>query len=486
MDGLFVNWFMNIIKISVLFILFLIASLKTAAQISGSGIHLKIDSILSEYNSLKPGLAITIIKDGKIDFKKGYGLANLDYDIPITPDTKFHIASVSKQFTAFSIYLLKKEGKLSLEDDVRKYVPELPEYNKVIRIKHLLAHTSGIRDQWALLTLAGWQMEDIITTDHILKMIKSQKALNFETGSQFGYSNSGYTLLAEIVSRVSGKSFSDFTRDNIFVPLGMNNTMFNDNFHNVIKNRAHSYELTAGKYEERRLNYSTVGATSLVTTVEDLAKWVLNFEKPVVGDKELIKDFNRVSTYDNGNGVVWAAQPSDTTYHAKGQLHWKHKGLSVISHGGHDAGFRAVLMRFPENNLAIIALSNNEHFQMLGKVLPVADLYLKDAVTTETTTSPRNRPPQKKDTFTNILADYIGSYRSEEVSTGYEIKVIDNKLVMTHSRLSDIVLTPIGAGKFSGRNSFPFEITFNKSSNKITGFTISNFGVKNLLFQKTN
>jgi len=470
----------------LIFTFLFLLSLQTVAQVNDFNIHKKIDSIFSEYDSLKPGVAVAVIRDGKIDFKKGYGLANLEYDIPILTETKFHIASVSKQFTAFSIYLLNKEGKLSLEDDIRKYVPELPQYNKVIKIKNLLAHTSGIRDQWALLTLAGWRMEDIITTRQILKILSSQKQLNFETDSQFGYSNSGYTLLAEIVSRVSGISFAEFTRKNIFIPLGMSNTLFNDDFHNVIKNRASSYEFVNGMYSERRLNYSTAGATSLTTTVEDLAKWVNNFEKPVVGDKDLINNFNEISKYENGNPVIWSARPDDTTYHAKGQLHWKHKGLQVISHGGHDAGFRAVLMRFPENNLAIITLSNNEHYQMLGKVLPVADLYLKDEFkeTINPGTSSGNTKPKKAEPFNNTIADFTGTYKSDELSTDYTIKVKEDKLIMTHPRFTDITLTAIAEDKFSGANDFSFEISFIRKSNTITGFSISNFGVKNLVFAK--
>ena len=473
-------------KIPLFLLLLLIASC-TAGQTTNPDIHNKIDSIFREYDSLKPGVAIAVIKDGKLTFKKGYGLANLEYNIPITPETKFHVASVSKQFTAFSIYLLKKAGKLELEDDVRKYIPELPKYSNGIKIKHLLAHTSGIRDQWALLTLAGWQMEDVITTEQILKLINAQKELNFESGSQYGYSNSGYTLLAEIVSRVSGKSFSDFTRENIFIPLGMTNTLFNNDFHNVIKNNAHSYELVRGQYEERKLNYSTTGATSLVTTIEDLAKWILNFENPVVGDHALIKEYNQISTYDNGKPVVWSARPNDTTYHAKGQLHWQYNGHNAISHGGHDAGFRAVLTRFVDSRLAIVTLSNNEHFQMLGKVLPIADLYLAKPLSSESTVSAPIVPQQQKNnTFNNRLTDYTGKYYSDELYTTYEIKLINDKLVLTHPRLSDIILTATGEGKFSGRNSFPFELSFNQQSNKVIGFTISNFGVKNLKFLRIN
>lgn len=473
-------------KLPAFIICLLIIPFNTFAQVNDLHIHQKVDSLFAEYDTLKPGVALVILKDGKIDYSKGYGLDNLEYDIPVTPETKFHIASLSKQFTAFSIYLLIKEGKLSLEDDVKKFIPELPRYNKTIQIKHLLAHTSGLRDQWALLTLAGWDMEDIIRTDQILKLVSRQKQLNFETDSRFSYSNTGYTLLAEIVNRVSGESFASFTTNHIFNPLGMKNTVFNTDFHQVIKNKAHSYELTGGQFEERRLNYSTVGATSLVITAEDLAKWVINFENPIVGDKDLIQEFTQISSYSDGKQVIWSAQPNDTTYHAKGQLHWKYKGLHVISHGGHDAGFRAVLMRFPENNLAIITLSNNEHYQILGKVLPVADLYLNKKMVTVPSTPPYSTTasPQKKETFTNNLNDYIGNYQSEELATEYKIQQADNKLILTHHRLRDIVLTPVGKDRFSGINGFSFEMNFVCKLNKITGFTISNFGVKNLVFSK--
>lgn len=166
----------------------------------------QIDKLFSGYNSTTPGVAVAVVKDGKTVFQKGYGAANLEYDIPVTTKTVFQIASVSKQFTAFSIYLLEKQGRISLEDDIRKYVPEVQDVGKVIRIKHLLAHTSGIKDQAALLTLAGWRMDDVMTTQHILRLISRQKELNFEPGSQYLYSNSGYTLLAEIVKRASGGS----------------------------------------------------------------------------------------------------------------------------------------------------------------------------------------------------------------------------------------------------------------------------------------
>src|SRR5215207_617851 len=346
------------------------------AQPPPERIERTIDSLFAEYTNT-PGVAVAVVRNGEISFLKGYGVANLEYQTPITPRTVFNIASVSKQFTAFAIYLLERQGRLSLEDDIRKFVPEVPDHGAPIRIRHLLAHTSGLRDQAALLALAGWQTEDVTTTEQIVRLVSRQKALNFRTGTAFGYSNTGYTLLAEAIARITGMSFSQYTRINIFEPLGMRSTVFHDDFHRVLdRNRAYSYERVNGDFVKRDLHYSNPGASGLMTTAEDLVRWLRNFDRPVVGDARLISDFNRISVLDNGEPVVWSASPGDTTYHAKGQLHYRYNGLGVISHGGHDAGFRATLTRFPENDLAIVALSNNEHYTMMAKVLPIADLYL--------------------------------------------------------------------------------------------------------------
>jgi len=181
-----------------------------------------IDAIFKDYNnSASPGAAIAVVHQGEIVFKQGYGSANLEYDVPITSKTIFHAASVSKQFTVFATLLLEEDGKLSLDDDVRKYLPEVPNFGKKITLRHLASHTSGIRDQWELLSMAGWRLDDVITGEHILRMVSKQKELNFEPGAAYMYSNTGFTLLAEVVARVSGKSFSEFTQDRIFKPLGM-------------------------------------------------------------------------------------------------------------------------------------------------------------------------------------------------------------------------------------------------------------------------
>ncbi len=176
-----------------------------------------------------------MLVDGKVVYKNGFGLANMEYDIPNTPSTIFHVASVSKQFTAMCILLLESEGKLNINDDIRKYIPEMPDLGHVITIKHLMHHTSGLRDQWELLFLAGWRSDDVITQEHLLKAIMRQKALNFEPGTKFLYSNTGYTLMAEIVKRVSGKPITIFAKENIFDPLKMDNTHFHDDNDMIVK-----------------------------------------------------------------------------------------------------------------------------------------------------------------------------------------------------------------------------------------------------------
>ncbi|GMN07707.1 hypothetical protein MTsPCn5_30960 [Croceitalea sp. MTPC5] len=442
-----------------------------------------IDGLFASYNENTPGVAVAVVKNGTIVFKKGYGQATLEYDVPITSQTIFHAASVSKQFTAFAIYLLEKDGQISFDDNVRAYFPELPDYGKIIKIKHLLSHTSGLRDQWALLTLAGWSLEDVITTEQILDLAYNQKELNFEPGTAFGYCNTSYTLLAKLVEKISGQSFAEFTKQQIFEPLQMDHTQFHDDHQKVVKNRAYSYEFKNGGYSKKELNYSNVGPTSLFTTVEDLAKWANNYDNPVVGDKKLIRRFNRVSTFENGEAVVYRQTQKDTLYHAKGQLIWNHKGHRLMSHGGHDAGFRAFLARFPDDGLTIITLSNDEHYDILKKGFEIADTYLNEERSKKEN---QDLLPKSKSTtaFKNNIKEFMGSYASEELKTTYEVLYENDALVLKHHRLGHMKLAQQGEATFTGSNYFNFQLTFLKEKGKVTGFSISNFGVKNLMFAK--
>ena len=480
------NTFRNrILKPCLLLVFLAFAGNALRGQTTVEAIDKQIDRLFSNYNQATPGVAVAVVRDGKVIFKKGYGAANLEYDAPITTKTVFQLASVSKQFTAFSVYLLEKQGKISLEDDIRKYLPELPDVGKTVRVKHLLAHTSGVKDQAALLALAGWRAGDVVTMPDVLRLMSRQKELNFEPGSRFLYSNSGYALAAEIIKRVSGGSFAEFAKTNIFVPLGMTDTQFQDDYEKIVKNRADSYELENGAYKRKSSNNSVDGAANLYTTVEDMAKWVLNFENPKVGDAELMKRFNEPSLLNNGERVVYAVSDGEPGYHAKGQIHWNYRGLRLLSHGGHAAAFRTFLGRFPDKRLAVVALSNDEHYQNFNTSIKIAEFYLKDdmkPIPVNNTPAASNKPVEKANAD---LKDFEGRFYNEELDAAYSVKNLNGKLLFSHFRLGDIELTEAGKDKFSARIGFPAEIEFVRGGNgAVNGFLISNFGAKNVKFDK--
>jgi CubicO group peptidase (beta-lactamase class C family) len=227
----------------------------------------KVDIIFNEYDKINsPGCALAILQDGKTIYKKGYGMSNLEYNIPISPSSIFHVASVSKQFTAAAIVRLSLEGKLSLSDDIRKYIPEVPDFGSTITVNRLLHHTSGLRD--GLQRLAGWREDDLVTQNDVLLFVKHQKKLNFLPGDEFLYCNNGYMLLAIIVERITGTSFRKYADSVFFKPLGMSNTHIHDDHTEITPNRTSAYAKDkSGKWKISIPIYDIYGSTSLFTTV---------------------------------------------------------------------------------------------------------------------------------------------------------------------------------------------------------------------------
>jgi CubicO group peptidase (beta-lactamase class C family) len=372
----------------------------------------QVDEVFSPWdNNSTPGAAVAIVKDGSIIYKKGYGLANLEYDIPISTSSIFHIASISKQFTVFSILLLEKQGKLSLEDDIRKYIPEVPYFGKTITLRHLASHTSGLRDQWSLLEMAGWRMDDVITKEHILKLVSKQKELNFNPGDEYSFCNTGFTLLAEVVSRISEMSFAEFTKANIFEPLKMSHTLFYDDHEKIVKNRAYSYFVDNTGTKKSILNYANVGATSLLTTVEDLSLWLTNFSNIKIGDSTIINKMNKLAVLNNG----------ETFGGALGQFVGQYKGLNEIQHGGADAGYRSYLTRFPDENFSVIVLSNSAELNASSTAHKVVDIYLKDKLEKEAV-------KEGKSTKTDFVvsADILSTYVGNFELPGFEIEITES------------------------------------------------------------
>jgi CubicO group peptidase (beta-lactamase class C family) len=364
----------------------------------------KVDKLFSQWDKPdSPGAALIVVKDGSVIYKRGYGSANLEYNVPISPSTVFHVASVSKQFTAFAITMLASQGKLSLDDDIRKHLPDVPDFGKKITIRHLIHHTSGIRDQWELLAMAGWRLDDVITKEHILKMVRHEKELNFDPGQEYLYSNMGYTLLAVIVERVTGQSFRQYTQENIFKPLGMTNTHFHDDHEMIVRNRAYSYApQREGGYRLSALNYANVGATSLFTTVEDLAKWMQNFEDMKLGGRAVIEQMYQQGVLNNGKKIDYAFALGIGKY----------RGLKTVGHSGGDAGFRSYVFWFPEQRFAVAVLSNLATFNPVLLSQKVADIYLADKLAPEEPEgSPVERTAIKLDAA--IYDSYVGKYLLE-------------------------------------------------------------------------
>jgi len=402
----------------------------------------QVDKLFSSWDKPdSPGASLAVIKDGEVIYKQGYGSANLEYNIPIIPSTVFHVASVSKQFTAFAVTMLAEQGRLKLDDDIRRYLPEVPDFGKTITIRHLIHHISGMRDQWELLAVAGWRLDDVITREHILKIVRNQKELNFEPGEQYLYCNTGFTLLAEIVARVSGKSFREWTEENIFKPLGMSDTQFYDDHERIVKNRAYSYvPVKENGFKKRRLNYANVGATSLFTTAEDLAKWVKNFEDGRVGGKEVIVQMQKQGVLNNGKKISYAF----------GLVIGEHKGLRTVSHSGGDAGYRSHVLLFPEQRFAVVVLSNLGSFNTSQIARQVADIYLLDVLKEE-------QPPAKQtdqreiEPNTALYDTFAGRYYFEPGLIMTFIKE-KNQLVLQQDGGPKVSLLPESDTKFSIRN----------------------------------
>ncbi|MGA2136394.1 MAG: serine hydrolase domain-containing protein [Bryobacteraceae bacterium] len=415
-------------------------------------LHLRVDKVFAKWDStLSPGCALSVIRDGTIIYKRGYGMADLDHDIPITPETVFHVASISKQFTAAAIILLAQEGKISLDDDVHKYIPDLPGFGARITIRQLVHHMSGLRDQWSLLGLAGWRYSlDLITDDDVLDVMSRQKELNFTPGTEYSYCNTGFTLLAQIVKRVSGESLREFTSQRIFQPLGMRSTHFRDDHAEIVKHIAYGYVDGEGEnsYRLSVTNFDTVGATSLLTTVEDLAHWDENFYHPRVGGPEFVKQQLERGKLNSGKMIDYAF----------GLSIGKYRGLPTVGHSGADAGYRADFLRFPEQHFAVACLCNKGETNPSELTQRVADIYLA-AEFKEPAPALSEATPKSVAVAAQRLAQYPGLYLKKDDERAVRVTVKDGKVSLAFSNGGGREMTALSDSRFR-LASGPGELTF--------------------------
>jgi CubicO group peptidase (beta-lactamase class C family) len=334
------------------------AALLLAFAASGAGAQFAagtppdyVDQMLSRYNgpTPSPGCAAAVIRDGQVAFKNGYGFADLERDVKITPSSVFYLASLSKQFTAMSVILLEQRGKLSLDDDIRKWIPEVSDsLGGTITLRHLLWHTSGLRDYFTLLALQGWASDGSYTEQQLLDLVKRQKALNFKPGEKFGYSNTGYALLGVVVKRAAGISLRDFAQKNIFDPLGMKNTQFRDDHRMLIKNRALGYDPGDSRYRLNLPELDVVGDGGAFSTVEDLALWDGNFDSGKVGGKSGVAAMQTAGRLSSGSGTGYALGLNVSML----------GGAQAIGMSGSYGGYASSYVRIADPRLSVVALCN--------------------------------------------------------------------------------------------------------------------------------
>ncbi|MCI0387404.1 MAG: serine hydrolase [Acidobacteria bacterium] len=435
-------------RLVYLIIAALFISISAPAQDGGkdaNSLNAKVDRIFAQYDKPdSPGCALGVIKDGKLVYARGYGMANLEHGIPNGPKLVYDIASTSKQFTAASILLLAGQGKLSLDYDVRKHIPELPAYQKPVTIRHLIHHTSGLRDYTSLFSLAGVNFDDTTTEKDALDIIVRQKGLNFTPGDEWLYSNSGYFLLSIIIKRASGKSLAVFAKENIFDPLGMKHTLILDNHKKIVPMRATGYSPNPrGGFQTEMSNFEQTGDGAVQTSVEDLLLWDQNFYDPKVGGKTFLEQMHAVGALNNGEKHRYASGLSIGEY----------KGLRRVDHGGSWAGYRSELARFPDQKFSVACLCNLRTVNPSALASQVADVYLADHL--KAADPPKAVEKAGGDSSAAVviaeakLKEKVGVYRNLTNGELRRITLQDGKLRIDAFTLLNSELRPFGETQFN-------------------------------------
>lgn len=434
----------------------------------------QIDAVFARWTNETPGCAVGVSKDGRPVVQKAYGMADLEHDAPNRPDTIFEAGSVSKQFTAAAVLLLAQDGKLSLDDPARKYVPELPDYGAPLTIRQMLQHTSGLRDWGELAEIAGWPRTSRVHTHaHVVDILSRQKALNFPSGTQYSYSNSGYNLAAVIVARVSGKSFAEFSRERIFTPLGMTRTSWRDDHTRIVKGRAVAYAARDGEYRINMPFENVHGNGGLLTTVGDLLKWNENFVTPKIGNGEFLKIQQEPGRFNDGKPHTYAM----------GLVVNDHRGVAQVAHSGSTAGYRAHLTRFPAERLSVAVLCNVSSGAATQYAMSIAEMYL-DGKLQPATTRPRSNTAStpRDDAAVTSPQDYAGRYYSDEAEVMYEVLSAKDALVVKRRPGIETRLRPTGKDEFAmGGTTLRF---IRAAGGEVTGFALRGSRVFDLRFVK--
>jgi len=462
----------------------------------------QIDALFKPWSgSDSPGCSIGVTRNGLPVFQAGYGMAGLEQGVANRADTVYNIASLSKHFTSAAIELLAQQGKLSWDDDVRQYIPQLRDYGAPITLRHLANHTSGIRDHASLLDLTGWNWVDAVTERRMLELISRQKQLNFPTGSRYLYSNSGYVLLAAVVKRVSGLSLGDFSEQQIFKPLGMLHTRFYDDRQMIWKNRAPGYypRDDGNGFAAWRPTYDEIiGDGALLTSIPDMALWERNFLYPTLGPRprQLVDVLQQPSQLNDGRPALAAddsgeADKANPSVYTLGLVEGSYRGLRTIAHGGGIPGYASYMLRFPEQKFAVTILCNLGGAPVYELADAVSDLYLKDQFKrggpTPAPGAHQDDPEDAEEKQPKAvapaapLANYAGHYYSEELDTEYGIEVSGNGLQVQVGEAEPEQLIPTGGDTFEG--DYTLEFT-RDTTGRANGYTLKTERIDGIRFDR--
>jgi CubicO group peptidase (beta-lactamase class C family) len=402
----------------------------------------KVDSVFAEYAKPgSPGCALGVIRDGKFVYRKGYGMGSVELGVPLSAESVFYMGSVSKQFTAAAVVLAQEQGYLSLDDDVRKYIPEIPNYGHTITLRQMLHHTSGFRDFLSLFVLAGRDVADVHSEAEIIDMIARQKRLNNVPGEEWLYSNTNYYLLGVVIERATKKTLNEFATENIFKPLGMTHTRFYDDHTLVLPGRVAAYD--PGKGGKLLVDWSTqydiVGAGGLMSTVDDLLLWDQNFYQNKLGKGTLVKELQTKGVLNDGKQISYALGLEVSSY----------RGLPTVGHSGALYGYRTNILRFPEQRFSVVCLCNLQSAAPGNLSRKVADIYLGEELHAEASEAPA---PNEKGY--PAADEFAGKYLDPHKHFVYAFSAADGQLMAWGAKLRRV-----GANQFRdlGTGTITFE-----------------------------
>lgn len=442
-----------------------------------------IDAIFASWDRAdSPGCAMAIYDGGRTVYERGYGMASLEHDLRITPETVFYVGSVSKQFTAMAAALAIQQGRLSADDSIRKHLPELPPYAEGITVRHLVHHTSGLRDYNTLLSIAGRRGDEAFDNPTVLRMTARQTALNFGPGTEYLYSNTGYTLLATVVERATAVPFAEYADAQIFRPLGMEVTHFHTDESRLVKWRAFAYGRRDESYTLETPSNERAGAGGVYTNVHDLLKWDENFYTGRVGGRALVEALQVPGTLANGSRLTYAWGLQVGSY----------RGLRIVEHGGSLGGYRAHLTRFPDQHVSVAALCNLAGITPGTLVRQVADVHLANRFT-----APRTAPQAARGTGGGRQtqtttpgsndrvnpAELAGRYHSSEADATFTVAAAEGKVMLSRENgEAPAELQSAGPDRFRVRG---MTVTFQRdTSRRVTALTVDAGRVRDIRFER--